>query len=81
MAEDTRRALKELLVRVENWPEERQQTAVQVLLEMERQDEAAVRLSPEQVDEVKRIRRAIRDGRGTFATDQEMAEFWKSFGL
>jgi hypothetical protein len=81
MAEDTRRALKELLVRVENWPEERQQTAVQVLLEMERQDEAAVRLSPEQVDEVRRIRRAIRDGRGTFATDQEMAEFWKSFGL
>jgi hypothetical protein len=81
MAEDTRRALKELLVRVENWPEERQQAAVQVLLEMERQDEAAVRLSPEQVDEVRRIRRAIRDGRGTFATDQEMAEFWKSFGL
>jgi hypothetical protein len=81
MAEDTRRALKELLVRVENWPEERQQTAVQVLLEMERQDEAAVRLSPEQVDEVRRIRRAIRDGRGTFATDQEMAELWKSFGL
>jgi hypothetical protein len=81
MAEDARRALKELLVRVENWPEERQQAAVQVLLEMERQDEAAVRLSPEQVDEVRRIRRAIRDGRGTFATDQEMAEFWKSFGL
>ena len=81
MAEDTRRALKELLVRVENWPEERQQTAVQVLLEMERQDEAAVRLTVEQVDEVRRIRRGIRDGRGVFATDQEMAELWKSFGL
>jgi hypothetical protein len=81
MTEDTRKALRELLVRVEDWPEERQQAAVQVLLEMERQDEASVRLSPEQVDEVRRIRRAIRGGRGTFATDQEMAELWKSFGL
>lgn len=81
MAEDIRKTLRELLARVEDWPEERRQAAVQVLLEMERQDEASVGLSPEQVDEVRRIRRAIRDGRGTFATDREMAELWKSFGL
>ena len=81
MAEDLRKAWKELLARVERWPEERQQDAVQVLLEMERQDQAAVRLSPQQASEVRRIRRAIRDGHGSFATDQEMAELWKSFGL
>ncbi len=81
MAEDIRKTLRELLARVEGWPEERQQDAMQVLLEMERQDEAAVRLTVEQVDEVRRIRRGIRDGRGVFATDQEMAELWKSFGL
>jgi uncharacterized protein YigA (DUF484 family) len=81
MAEDTRKVLKEVLARVERWPEERQHDAVQVLLEMERQDETAVRLTPEQVEEVRRIRRAIRDGRGVFAADQEMAELWKSFGL
>ena len=81
MAEDTRKVLKEVLARVERWPEERQEDAVHMLLEMERQDEAAVRLSPEQISEVRRIRRAIRDGRGAFATDQEMAELWKSFGL
>ncbi len=81
MGEDTKRTLRELLGRVESWPEERQQDAVQVLLEIERQDEAAIRLTAEQVGEVRRIRRAIRDGRGVFATDQEMAELWKSFGL
>ncbi len=81
MGEDTKRTLRELLGRVETWPEERQQDAVQVLLEIERQDEAAIRLTAEQVGEVRRIRHAIRDGRGVFATDQEMAELWKSFGL
>ena len=81
MAEETRKMLRELLARLERWPEERQHDALQVLLEMERQDKAAVGLSAEQVAEVRRIRRVIRDGRGAFATDQEMAELWNSFGL
>ncbi len=81
MTEDTKKALREVLARVESWPEERQQDAVQVLLEMERQDEAPYRLTPEQVQEVRQIRRAIREGRGVFASDEEIAELWKSVGL
>jgi hypothetical protein len=48
---------------------------------MERQDHAAVRLSAQQIEEVRRIRRAIRDGHQTFLTDEEMTELWNSFGL
>jgi hypothetical protein len=81
MAQNTKNALREVLARLESWPEERQQDAVQVLLEMERQDETGVRLTAEQIPEVRRIRRAVRSGRGVFATDQEMAELRKSFGL
>ena len=81
MTEHTKKALKELLARVERWPEDRQHDVMEILLEMERQDRAAVRLNPEQIEEVRRIRRAIRDGHQTFATDEEMAGLWKSFGL
>ena len=39
------------------------------------------RLTPEQVCEVERIQQEVRDGTATFATDEEMAAFWKKCGL
>jgi len=73
--------IEEVMERVRNWPKERQEDAAEILLEMERQDATGYRLTDAQADEVVRIRREIREGRGTFATDEEMAALWKSCGL
>jgi hypothetical protein len=73
--------LKDVIERVQNWPEERQADAAQVLLEMEQQDASRYRLTDAQAQEVARIRRDIREGKGTLATDEEMAALWKSCGL
>ena len=73
--------LKEVIERVQNWPEKRQEDAAQVLLEMEQQDQSGYRLTDAQAQEVARIQQDIREGRGTFATEEEMAALWKSCGL
>lgn len=73
--------LKDVIERVENWPEQRQKDAAQMLLEMEQQDASGYRLTDDQAKEVARIQRNIREGRGTFATDEEMAALWKLCGL
>jgi DNA-binding PadR family transcriptional regulator len=73
--------LEEVMERVRHWPKERQEDATEILLEMERQDASGYRLTDAQTEEVARIRREIREGRGTFATDEQMAALWKSCGL
>jgi hypothetical protein len=73
--------IEELIERVRHWPKERQQDAAEVLLEMERQDASRYRLTDAQAKEVARIQRDVRDGKATFATDEQMAALWKSCGL
>ncbi|XSC44516.1 hypothetical protein ACF1BQ_044605 [Bradyrhizobium sp. RDT10] len=77
----TAKDLEELIERVRHWPKERQEDAAEVLLEMERQDASRYRLTDAQAKEVARIQRDVREGRGTFATDEQMAALWKSCGL
>ena len=77
----TAKDLEALIERVRHWPKERQEDAAEVLLEMERQDASRYRLTDAQAQEVARIQRDIREGRGTFATDEQMAALWKSCGL
>jgi uncharacterized protein YigA (DUF484 family) len=77
----TAKDLEELIERVRHWPKERQQDAAEVLLEMERQDASGYRLTGAQAREVVRIQQSIREGRGTLATDEQMAALWKSCGL
>ena len=69
----TAKDLEELIERVRHWPKERQQDAAEVLLEMERQDASGYRLTGAQAREVVRIQQSIREGRGTLATDEQMA--------
>jgi hypothetical protein len=64
--------------RVRRWPEERQDEAAHVLLELEAQRTSRLRLSPDQVGEVARIRRKVEDGSAEFASDGQMTAFWKS---
>ena len=73
--------LKEVIERVRSWPESRQEDAAQVLLEMEQQDASGYRITDGQAQEVARIQLNIREGKGTFATDEEMAALWKLCGL
>jgi hypothetical protein len=73
--------LEEVMERVRHWPKERQEDAAEILLEMERQDASGYRLTDSQAEEVARIRREIREGRGTFASHEQMAALWKSCGL
>ena len=49
----TRAQVKEILERVLTWPPERQEDAARVLREMEEQDSNSLRLSAEQVAEVR----------------------------
>jgi uncharacterized protein YigA (DUF484 family) len=77
----TTKDLEDLIQRVRRWPKQRQEDAAEILLEMERQDASGYRLTDAQAEEVARIRRDIREGRGALATDEHMAALWKSCGL
>jgi hypothetical protein len=73
--------LKEIIDRVRAWPEERQDQAALMLIELEAQEENSYRLTPDQVKEVERIRRDVHEGRATFATERQMDVFWEKCGL
>jgi len=77
----TRDQLKAVLDRVLTWPPERQDDAARVLIDMEEQDRSPYRLSNEQVEEVLRRQRDFKEGRGRYATEEEMAALWKKCGL
>ena len=73
--------LEDVIDRIRDWPEDRQDEAAQLLLDLEAQRTSRYRLTPEQVEEVQRIREQLRDGTMTFATDEQMDAFWKKCGL
>jgi hypothetical protein len=68
-------AAKELLRRVETWPEEDQAELIEVAREIEARRTGVYVLS---ADEEAAIREARRGG---FASDEEVAAFWKRHGL
>jgi uncharacterized protein YjiS (DUF1127 family) len=77
----TVKALEGVIERVRHWPKQRQEDAAEILLEMERQDSSDYGLTDAQAEQVAAIQRDIRAGRGSFATDEQMAGLWKSCGL
>ena len=50
----TTKVLKDIIERVKDWPEERQEDAARVLLAMEKQDRSPYHLTDEQAAEVRR---------------------------
>jgi predicted transcriptional regulator len=71
----TKDQINAVLERVHTWPEERQAYAAEVLLLIEAQDRAPLRLSDEEWA-------AVQEGnaqaeRGEFVSDEEMSAFWK----
>jgi hypothetical protein len=73
--------LRDVIDRVQKWPDDRQDQAALVLLDLEAQQASSNRLTPEQIKEVERIQQKVRDGSAEFATDEQMAAFWKKCGL
>ena len=73
--------LRDVIDRVQKWPDDRQDQAALVLLDLEAQQASRNRLTPEQIKEVERIQRNVRDGSAAFATDEQMTAFWKKCGL
>jgi hypothetical protein len=72
--------LQDVIERVRQWPDERQDEAAEVLLEFEAQRVSRTRLNPDQLREVGRIRQNVIDGTAEFASDDEVAAFWRSCG-
>jgi hypothetical protein len=77
----TREQVKQILDRVLDWPQQRQEDAARMLREMEKQDAAPYRLTDEQVAEVERRRADFRSGKEHYATDEELAALWQKCGL
>jgi len=68
-------AVKDLLRKAENWPEEDQQELAELAREIEARRTGVYALSEEE-------RAAIADARrGAFASDDEAAAFWKRHGI
>jgi hypothetical protein len=67
----TKEQVKEILDRVLTWPPERQEDAVRVLTAMEAQDQRDLRLTDEQIAEV---RRRLADPNPKFVTLEEVRE-------
>ena len=64
---------------VRGLPADQQNLAGELLLSLAEQSKRRPRLTPEQIDDV---RLAIAEAdRGDFATEEEMAAFWKKCGL
>ena len=73
--------LDDVIDRVRAWPEDRQDEAAQLLLDLEEQRASHHRLTVDQVEEVQRIQKKLHDGTASFATDEQMDAFWKKCGL
>jgi hypothetical protein len=71
--------LDQVLARVRALPEEEQDQIAELVAAVLHHGETASPLTDEQVEEVKRTQEAVR--RGEVATDEEMDELWRRFGL
>ena len=71
--------LDKMIARVRALPDTDQDDIAEVLAAVLDNKENVLPLSDEQVEEVKRTQEAVR--RGEIATDAEMNELWRRFGL
>jgi hypothetical protein len=71
--------LDQVLAKVRALPEEEQDQIAELVAAVLQHGDTASPLTDEQVEEVKRTQEAVR--RGEVATDEEMDELWRRFGL
>ena len=73
--------LEEAIAKVRELPEDQQDAAADALFAHISGDAGRYRLTPEQVAEVIRIQKDLREGRTRLATDDELAAMLKKSGL
>lgn len=73
--------LDEAIAKARELSETDQDIAAEAVLSVVYKDTPSATLTPEQIEEVKRIQQNIREGKATFATDEEMNALWKKCGL
>ena len=71
--------LDEAVAKLRALPERDQDLAAKFLLDFANPEAHHLRLTDEQVAEVERARQEVREG--AIATDREMKEVWRRFGL
>jgi len=73
--------LDEAIAKARELSDADQDMAAEAVLSVVYKDAPSTTLTPEQVEEAKRIQRDLREGKTRFATDDEMAALWKKCGL
>jgi hypothetical protein len=73
--------LDQAIAQLRQLPEEAQDDVAEALFAHIAGHERDYRLSPEQIEDVKRIQRDLRSGATRLATDAEVAALWKKCGL
>jgi hypothetical protein len=73
--------LEEAVAQARELPEEEQDELAEMLFALMSIDEADYALAREDVEEVKRRKQELDEGKGRFATDEEMEALWKKCGL
>lgn len=72
--------LDEAVARVRTLPASEQELAAEMIFAVVHRNDPQPTLTADQVDEVRRIRAGLRDGSVALATEEEVAEMWRSFG-
>jgi hypothetical protein len=73
--------LEEAIAKVRELPEEEQELAADLLMQVVQRNDAAYRLTPAQVEEVRQIEEALANGTERWATEEEVAAMWRRFGV
>jgi hypothetical protein len=73
--------LEEAIEQLRDLPEEEQDAAADVVFSYVSSEERRYHLLPQQIEEVRRIRRALRDGKTRLATPQEVSALKEKSGL
>ena len=73
--------LEDAIAKVRQLPDAEQDAAAEALLSVVYKDDPRHRLTPHQIEEVKRIQRDVREGRMSRMNDEEMAALWRKCGL
>ena len=71
--------LDKAIAQVRQLSEADQECAAEMLMEVVHERSSDVRLTDEQVDDVRRIQAGLRDGSIRLATDEEVSEMWRAF--
>ncbi|HSI39600.1 MAG TPA: hypothetical protein VLA00_03530 [Xanthobacteraceae bacterium] len=73
--------LDEAIAKLRALPADRQEELARMLIEVADDEARVYELTPEQEAEVEQAMQEIREGRMEYASDEEVAALWKSFGL